>query len=71
MSRRLCRRCRAPLGIDDEVCQDCGANNPVPLPWYTPILGLVMLALIGLLLIDFSALWAFVEQFGAPKPQQR
>lgn len=52
--KRLCRECRAPLGIDDDRCQDCGTNNPVPLPWYTMPLGaLIVLALI-LFLVDFG-----------------
>lgn len=54
MSRRLCRRCGAGLGVDDDRCQACGAANPVPLPWYTPFLGLAIVALLVLLLVDFD-----------------
>ena len=57
--RRLCRQCRSELGVDDEACQVCGALNPVPLPWYTPFLGAVMLAVIVWLLVDVEALVRF------------
>lgn len=51
---RLCRKCKTPLGVDDDICQTCGESNPIPLPWYTPILGgLIVLGLV-LLLVDFD-----------------
>ncbi|SME91697.1 hypothetical protein SAMN06265365_101430 [Tistlia consotensis] len=53
-TRRLCRKCHAELGVDDSRCEACGASNPVPVPWYTPILGLAIVALLFLLLVDFS-----------------
>jgi hypothetical protein len=53
--RRLCRQCRSELGVDDEACRVCGARNPVPLPWYTPVLGAAMLAIIVWLLVDVEA----------------
>lgn len=58
---RLCRKCRSPIGIDDDVCQNCGANNPVTQPWWGILLGFVMLALIGYLLVDFSV-WIDIAQ---------
>ncbi len=60
--RRLCRQCRAELGVDDEACQVCGASNPIPLPWYTPFLGAVMLALMFWFLVDVEALVRFFQR---------
>lgn len=57
--RRLCRQCRAELGVDDEACQVCGASNPVPLPWYTPLLGAAILAVLVWLLVDVDTLVRF------------
>ena len=54
MKRRSCRACGAKLGIDEDRCQGCGAGNPLPLPWYTPLLGLLIVALLVLLLVDFG-----------------
>jgi len=53
-ARRLCRKCGSALGIDDDVCQACGANNPVPLPWYTMPVGALIVAALVLLLVDFG-----------------
>ena len=61
MSRRLCRQCGAPLGIDDDRCQTCGAANPVPLPWYMPFLGLAIVVLLVLLLVDLDDVSRLVE----------
>lgn len=52
--RRLCRSCGAELGIDDDRCAACGTGNPAPLPWYTPLLGVLIIALLVLLLVDFG-----------------
>ncbi len=60
--RRLCRQCRAELGVDDEACEVCWALNPVPLPWYTPFLGAVMLAVLFWLLVDVEALVQFFQR---------
>ncbi len=60
--RRLCRLCRAVLGVDDEACEVCGALNPVPLPWYTPFLGAVMLAVLFWFLVDVEALVRFFQR---------
>jgi ribonucleoside-diphosphate reductase alpha chain len=60
--RRLCRQFRAELGVDDDACPVCGALNPVPLPWYTPVLGAVMLAVIVWLLVDVDALVRLFER---------
>jgi RNA polymerase subunit RPABC4/transcription elongation factor Spt4 len=57
---RLCRKCGAVLGIDDERCQACGAPNPVTFPWYTPVVGFAIIALIGWLLVDFSVWEGFL-----------
>ncbi len=51
---RKCRKCGAALGVDDDACQACGANNPAPVPWYTPLLGVAILAALVLLLVDFD-----------------
>ena len=53
-AKRLCRKCKSPLGIDDDLCQACGTNNPVPLPWYTMPLGALIAAALVLLLVDFD-----------------
>lgn len=59
MENRLCRKCRAPLAVDQDICQVCGTRNPIPLPWYTYPLGLLILAAIGYFLIDWRALVAY------------
>ncbi|HKY94126.1 MAG TPA: hypothetical protein VJL84_02425 [Kiloniellales bacterium] len=51
---RLCRKCGAVLGIDDDRCQQCGAANPVTLPWYGPIVGFAIIGLIVYFLVDLS-----------------
>jgi hypothetical protein len=51
---RLCKNCKSELGVDDDVCQACGANNPVVLPWYTLPLGALIVAALILLLVDFG-----------------
>lgn len=52
--RRHCRRCKAVLDIDEDLCRVCGETNPLPLPWYTPILGGAIVLLLILLLVDFD-----------------
>lgn len=52
--QRLCHSCEAKLGIDDDVCQACGENNPVVVPWYTKALGGLIVLAIVLLLVDFD-----------------
>jgi hypothetical protein len=52
--KRLCRECKEPLDVDQDICRVCGANNPIPLPWYTFILGGAIVAVIVLLLVDFD-----------------
>src|SRR5690606_33596132 len=54
VAERRCRRCRAPLGIDDDVCEACGERNPVTMPWWGPLLGAAILLAIGYFLIDFQ-----------------
>lgn len=56
MTKRKCRRCGAALGVDVDICPDCGQNNPLLVPWYTWVLGPIMLALLAWFLIDFEAL---------------
>jgi len=51
---RVCRKCRAELGADDDVCRVCGETNPVVLPWYTLPLGALIVAILVLLLVDFG-----------------
>lgn len=53
-AQRLCRRCHARLGIDDDVCQACGMNNPVPVPWHAPLLGAAVVIVLVYLLVDFD-----------------
>ena len=47
--KRLCRECEEPLEVDQDICRTCGANNPIPLPWYTFILGAAIVVVIVLL----------------------
>ena len=61
-AQRLCRRCREPLGIDDDVCQVCGERNPVTMPWYGPFIGFGLLALIAWLFVDFDPIIDFVRR---------
>lgn len=65
--QRLCRRCKSPLGIDDDRCQVCGENNPVVLPWYTPLVGLALLIIMAYFLIDFDEVRKLIENFGTPQ----
>ena len=51
---RLCRRCGAVIGIDDDRCERCGAENKVTLPWYGPLVGVAIVGLFVWLLVDFS-----------------
>jgi RNA polymerase subunit RPABC4/transcription elongation factor Spt4 len=34
MTARVCHNCGSALGVDDDLCQACGARNPVVHPWY-------------------------------------
>jgi len=52
--KRLCRECQEPLGVDQDICRACGANNPIPLPWYTYLVGAAIVAILVLLLVDFD-----------------
>ena len=56
MSRRLCRNCKEPLAVDQDICQVCGTRNPLVVPWYTWVLGPIIVLALGWLLIDFEAL---------------
>ncbi|HMB75226.1 MAG TPA: hypothetical protein VKN76_02415 [Kiloniellaceae bacterium] len=52
--KRLCKDCREPLEVDQDICRACGANNPIPLPWYTYLVGAAIVALLVFLLVDFN-----------------
>ena len=56
ISDRRCRECDEPLMIDQDICQVCGANNPLPVPWYTWVVGPIMVAILAYFLVDFEAL---------------
>lgn len=56
LEKRLCRRCREPLDIDQDRCQACGENNPVPHPWYIYTIGFLMMGAIAYFLIDWEGL---------------
>lgn len=58
--RRICRRCHTKLEIDQDVCPACGENNPIPKPWYTPVLGFLIIFVLGYFLIDFGAIAEFL-----------
>jgi len=51
---RTCRKCGAVIGIDDDRCDRCGAENRVTLPWYGPIVGFAIVGLIAYFLVDFG-----------------
>ena len=59
---RLCRKCGAVIGIDDDRCDRCGASNPVTLPWYGPLVGFAIVGLIVWLLVDFSGWQRILER---------
>jgi RNA polymerase subunit RPABC4/transcription elongation factor Spt4 len=59
---RHCRKCGAVIGIDDDRCQACGTANPVTFPWYAPVVGFAIIALIAWLLVDFSVLVGIFER---------
>ena len=61
MAKRRCRKCSAELGVDQDVCHVCGTGNPLTTPWYTYPLGLLIVALLAYLLIDFDDLRRLVE----------
>ena len=61
MPKRLCRSCKSELLVDQDVCQVCGANNPLVIPWYTYPLGALMVAVLAYLLIDFGDLMKLIE----------
>lgn len=61
MVKRLCRKCRSELQVDQDICQACGANNPLVTPWYTYPLGALMVAFLAYLLIDFDDLRKLLE----------
>ncbi len=54
MTQRLCRNCGTGLDIDQDICHSCGTKNPLVNPWYTYPLGALIVAVLGLLLIDFN-----------------
>lgn len=55
------------MGIDDDYCQACGEHNPVVLPWYTPLVGAALLAIMAYFLIDFDEVLHLIETFGTPR----
>lgn len=61
--QRLCRRCRSPLDLDDDVCRACGERNPVAMPWWGPLAGAAMLALIAYFLVDFTPLIDLINRW--------
>ena len=60
-AQRLCRRCQTKLEIDQDVCPACGENNPIPKPWYTPVLGALIIIVLGYFLIDFGDIAEFLR----------
>lgn len=60
--RRLCRRCGTKLEFDQDVCPACGENNPIPKPWYTPVLGALIIIVLGYFLLDFGDIAEFLQR---------
>lgn len=56
MTKRSCRKCGTALGVDVDICPACGENNPLLVPWYTWVLGPIIVVLLGWLLVDFEDL---------------
>ena len=56
MKQRYCHKCNEPLMVDQDICQVCGANNPLEVPWYTWVIGPIIVLLLGWWLIDIDAL---------------
>lgn len=56
MGKRYCHKCNEPLAVDQDICQTCGARNPLQVPWYTWVLGPIIVLVLGWLLIDFDDL---------------
>ncbi len=60
-AQRLCRRCQTKLEIDQDICPACGENNPIPKAWYTPVLGALIIIVLGYFLIDFGDIADFLR----------
>ena len=58
---RHCHKCGDGLMIDQDICQSCGANNPLPVPWYTWVVGPIMVAILAYFLVDFDALKRYLD----------
>ena len=61
--QRLCRRCREPLGVDDDLCAACGERNPVTMPWWGPFAGALMLLLVAYFLVDFEPILNLIRRW--------
>ncbi|MGF1609402.1 MAG: hypothetical protein ACFCUQ_08400 [Kiloniellales bacterium] len=68
MTTRVCHQCGSTLGIDDDRCQACGAYNPVAHPWYIYPLGLLIVAALFALLVDWDALWRYAAPLFGSQP---
>lgn len=68
MAERNCRKCSASLGIDDDLCQACGARNPLRHPWYIWPLAAVIFLLAFYFLVDVEALRDYVTRPRVPPP---
>jgi RNA polymerase subunit RPABC4/transcription elongation factor Spt4 len=62
MTARVCHKCGSALGVDDDLCQACGARNPVVHPWYIYPLGFLIVAALFALLVDWDSLWRYIRQ---------
>ena len=61
---RLCRRCKAQLHPEMDHCTVCGEVKSAPAGWYTLPVGLVIVAALAWLLIDFKDVGALLRGLG-------
>lgn len=54
MMKSTCRKCGAAVTSKDKVCPSCGIKKPGSRWWSWPILGFIILAVIGMLIPDKS-----------------
>lgn len=61
--QRICRKCRTRLEEDQEICPSCHASNPVVNPWYTYLVGGLIVAALAWALIDFQFLGEMLNRW--------
>jgi hypothetical protein len=54
MPQRICRHCGVRLEEEQTTCPSCHTHNPIAKPWYVPLVGVAIVALLAWLLVDFG-----------------